>query len=304
MEGVNSTRSVMWTFVKGNKAYNNYLSGNSSMFLHLLPGEGNVSIKYTHDFPEYKVAISILSYVLPAVIIIGSVGNILSFVVLMRQRMRNTSVYVYLAVLACADTSVLYLSAFKTWLRMLTGFELLHISNFSCKIIIFLFLLSLHLSAWLIVITTFDRFVAIWMPFKAANVCVVHCARKITISLITILVIYNLHVFWTIKLEERYMDGRITQQCAPSPEDYFMTVVFEYIKLASYSAIPFAIVLALNMSIIHKITQARPKLRRSFRGNISKDAQSPNDDIRWNKVTYMLLTISFTWLLLTAPFTL
>jgi hypothetical protein len=57
-------------------------------------------------------------YLLPFVVAAGTFGNITSLAVLLRRRMRRTSVYMYLTVLACADLSVLYLSAFKTWIRL------------------------------------------------------------------------------------------------------------------------------------------------------------------------------------------
>ena len=70
---------------------------------------------------EYKVGVAIVRHVLPIVIALGTMGNILSFFVLMRKRMRYTSVYFYLAMLSCADTVILYLSGFKTWIRLVTG---------------------------------------------------------------------------------------------------------------------------------------------------------------------------------------
>jgi len=57
-------------------------------------------------------------YVMPVIIAVGTVGNLTSLAVLLRRRMRRTSVYLYLTVLALADVSVLYVSAFKTWIRL------------------------------------------------------------------------------------------------------------------------------------------------------------------------------------------
>ena len=111
------------------------------------------------DFLEYRIALIVALYIFPAIIIMGSAGNILALVVLCSARMRNTSVNIYLALLACADVSVLYFSAFKTWLRLVSDFELLHWSPAACKIIMFCFLLSLHMSAWLVVAMSADRYV-------------------------------------------------------------------------------------------------------------------------------------------------
>ena len=70
---------------------------------------------------EYKIGVAIITHILPVVIALGTIGNMLAFIVLMRKRMRFTSVYFYLAMLACADTVVLYSSGFKTWIRLISG---------------------------------------------------------------------------------------------------------------------------------------------------------------------------------------
>ena len=70
---------------------------------------------------KYTIGIFIIKYMLPVVIALGTVGNLLSFLVLVKRRMRHTSVYLYLGMLTCADTVVLYLSGFKTWIRLVTG---------------------------------------------------------------------------------------------------------------------------------------------------------------------------------------
>ena len=57
-------------------------------------------------------------YVMPFIIAVGTIGNLTSLAVLMRRRMRRTSVYLYLTALALADVGVLYVSAFKTWIRL------------------------------------------------------------------------------------------------------------------------------------------------------------------------------------------
>ena len=104
-----------------------------------------------------KMALLLAKCCLPFIIISGTLGNAISFTVLLRKRMGYTSIYVYLLFLACVDMLVLYASAFKTWIRILTGFELLHMNAFTCKTTMFVLLVSQHMSAWLIVAVTFDR---------------------------------------------------------------------------------------------------------------------------------------------------
>lgn len=60
--------------------------------------------------------------------------------------------------LAVVDTVVLFVSAFKTWIRVISGVEWLHGSTFTCRGLMFIVLVALHLSAWLIVVVSADRF--------------------------------------------------------------------------------------------------------------------------------------------------
>ncbi len=249
-------------------------------------------------YPEFQASMVIVHYVFPAVILVGTVGNVLSFMVLVRRRVRDTSVYTYLAALACADNVVLYLSAFKTWIRAVFKWELLHVSDVGCRIIMWIFLVSIHMSAWLVVAMTTDRFLVVWFPFKASIWCSSRRARIVTLVMTFVIMLYNLHVFWTLGLRS-YRGGKVTA-CGPSMDDTFMENIFPVMKLISYSVLPFMIVLILNLAITIKLWTNRAAIRRaasdSEAGSSSRSAQ--------NRITIMLLTVSFMWLVLTGPFTL
>ena len=144
---------------------------STSGFFPLL---GNATTSSNNDYTYYNyddiydndtmpwtardVAFALVRYLFPVIILVGTTGNLVSAAVMLRQRMRSTSIYRYLLVLAVVDTVVLYVSAFKTWLRLVSGVEWLHLSTAACKIIMFLLLVALHLSAWLIVVVSADRF--------------------------------------------------------------------------------------------------------------------------------------------------
>lgn len=143
----------------------------------------------------------LMIYVLPVIVLAGTIGNLASAIVLFRSRMRVVSVYMYLFLLALADTGVLYASAFKTWFRLVAGVEWLHVSDVACRTLTFLFLASLHLSAWLVVMTTADRFVAVWFPLKTATFCSHERARLAASLLLLATVLFDGHLFWTVKLQ-------------------------------------------------------------------------------------------------------
>lgn len=147
-----------------------------------------------------RVAFALVTYLFPVIILIGTTGNVVSAAVMLRRRMRATSIYSYLLVLAVVDTVILFVSAFKTWIRMIFGVEWLHASTASCRILMFTLLVALHLSAWLIVVVSADRFVAVWMPLRALTMCTPRRARLLCVAVTFVVVVANLHVFWKIHL--------------------------------------------------------------------------------------------------------
>jgi len=199
--------------------------------------------------PEHTMAMTLLRTVIPMIVLMGTVGNTLSFCVLVRRNMRSTPMYFYLTLLAVADTFVLYVSAFKVWIRVLTQFEVLHMSNVGCKLFMFILLCSFYLSAWLVVLVTLDRFLVVWFPFRGYLLMRIRRARLTALVLAVIVAVYNFHVFWTISLH-RYGSSLM---CDASEDNFFMMHVFEYLKLVSYCVVPFVIVIALNVAILLRI---------------------------------------------------
>lgn len=261
-----------------------------------------------------KAAMMMIRYLFPVVVFVGTIGNTLSALVLVRQRMRTTSIYVYLLALAGADTLVLYVSAFKTWIRIVTGVELLHVSDTACRCLTYLFVIGLHLSAWLIVLVTVDRFIAVWLPLRAIHICTVRRARLLIVALTIVLLVANSHIFWTIRLrpvdddnhgkndeESQWMSSWPTSMtenpfastsagvtmypglvsvrqspliCAPIVGNIFANVTFNYIKAATYTLVPFVIVAVLNSGIIWRAVHVTPKLRRNFGVDSKSDTRN------------------------------
>jgi len=73
------------------------------------------------DFYEYRLHKFILLYLPPLFILVGVVGNVLSFMILSRPAMRSVSAYLYLAVLSVTDTLVLFVGLSRLWVAELTG---------------------------------------------------------------------------------------------------------------------------------------------------------------------------------------
>jgi len=181
----------------------------------------------------------------------------------------------------------------------MTGFELMHVSSMACSVVTFLLNVVLNVAAWLIVLTTVDRFVAVWLPLHAAAVCRRRRAGLAVLALIVVVVGGSVHLFWTTGLH--HSSGRALPYCGPSPDAHFMRYQFEYIKLTAYSLAPFAIIFCLNVAIVVRLHCGKAAIL--LRG-ASGHGGGQQEAATTSRVTYMLLLVSATWLVLSAPFTL
>lgn len=208
----------------------------------------------------FRWAMTLVTWMYPTVVVVGLVGNLLSLWVLLGRNMRRTSACRYLACLAVVDTLVLLASATKTWVRVVWGFELLHVSKISCKLVIFLTHWSLTAAAWLIVAVTLERFLAVWLPLRAVEICNVGRTRVVMVALLSLLALINSHVFWTAELvpvpPSRSL-GHSAVMCSSYAYRTLACEVFPWVHLALYSFLPAALLLTFNSLILYRLYQHR-----------------------------------------------
>lgn len=246
------------------------------------------------SIPMYQFGLGLLTWCLPIIITIGTIGNIFSFIVMLQREMRQTSTFFYLAVLAIADTIVLFMSAFKTWIRLCTGFEMLHISDVSCKLFTFLTYFSLHMSAWLIVAVTVERFIVVWFPLKATSICSTKRAKLTTFGIGLGFFLLNAHLFWTAELITDQYTGRKT--CAMLKNNRFLYEdVIPWVHLTLYSFVPFVSLLVFNILIIVSLIKHRQILSNQMTRADRRNRYTHR------RLAITLLCISFVWIITTTP---
>jgi len=96
-------------------------------------------------------------YVLPAVILTGIVGNVLSIIVLLSKSFRHTTTGVYLPLTAIADVVFLLTGALEI-LEVGGVFDAREYSVWTCRIYKVVHYTAGDVSIWLLVAFTFDRF--------------------------------------------------------------------------------------------------------------------------------------------------
>ena len=274
---------------------------------------------------EYQMRQSLLLYVPPVLIVMGTVGNLMSFVVLRCRAMVKVSSYHYLASLALADTVVLFIGLLRLWLGELTGTDFHDSSDWVCKLTVSFGYTASDLSVWLIIAVTVERYIVVCFPFKASSMINTSRAKKVIGFLVLLMFSINLHFLWTVEIVQRPVDGKNVSNCEAAPHhEHLVNEIWPWVDAFIYSFMPFIVIIVLNILIIREVIKARahrqrmqntpehhyhqqmPRRRFNAHGVQNRNggvascrrASGPGEG---SKLTVMLLTVSFTFLLTTLP---
>ncbi|CAH1800929.1 unnamed protein product [Owenia fusiformis] len=241
------------------------------------------------DYVEYQIGIALWKYMSPVVIVLGVIGNILSFLVTTFTSMKQANMSIYLSALAVFDTGALIVGLGQAWILHLFKFDIREAHEWACKIHVFFTYLFIDLSVWMLVSVTIDRVIFVYLPLRARSIC----TRRNAIIVINLIVLFmvgiNCNLMFT--LGERgnfncyYLKGFVK----------FHTLYWPWIQASVSSLVPFAILIVCNMLIIIQLLRVRNNRRKKL--NVSNS----NKDDKTRSMTIMLVMISVLFLCFTAP---
>jgi hypothetical protein len=256
------------------------------------------------DYADYKIHKILLLYIPPLLLIIGTIGNVLSFCVLVRKAMRRTSTYNYLAVLSFTDMLMLYVGLLRLWVGELTGVDVRDESDWSCKLISMAgYTVSVY-SVWLLIAVTVERYIVTVHSLKAATMCTQSRAVKTIILILLILLTVNVHFLWTTQIRVDIKKAEQIPQCnGAEGYEYLVEQIWPWVDACLYCLLPFVIIFFLNCQIVAVITRRRRNILNGGNG-VGSSGNGLNRSVASEssaRVTVMLLTISFTFLVFTLP---
>ncbi|XP_013403369.1 FMRFamide receptor-like [Lingula anatina] len=244
-----------------------------------------------------KIQKSLLLYIPIILVVIGTFGNIFSFIVLRQKAMMTLSTYFYLAALSLADTVVLYFGLFRLWIWQLTGMDVQHYADWSCKLVAVIGYSASDFSVWLIIAVTVERYIVVCHPLKASELCNIPRAKIVMGALFMLLLTINLHFFWTVELSTSESD---IPKCDGGPQyKHLITEIWPWVDAVIYSFLPFGTILIMNCIIIRQVIHAR-RSREELQNTSLKERRRTTQESSI-KLTIMLLTVSFTFVLTTLP---
>ncbi|ESP05495.1 hypothetical protein LOTGIDRAFT_102430, partial [Lottia gigantea] len=155
------------------------------------------SVNSTHlsvaDYLEHKAAEWIWIVVSPILMIVGTIGNLMSILVLTRSNMRKSRVSIYLTVLSSCDILVLYTGLLRQVIMYHTNFDVRTLSDLSCKINTWMVYFTLDFSVWILVAVTVERIVSVWFPHHVRHTCTVKSSTVTLVIIAMVLLAINSH---------------------------------------------------------------------------------------------------------------
>ena len=193
---------------------------------------------------EYYIHNMLKTWAPPLMIVSGSVGNAIAFIVLSRRNIRKWSICIYLAVFALCNTLVLYVGCGLDWVAHIT--ETPYVANLAdwiCRLWQFVFNVIIYTASWVVVAMISDRFVSVCLPTKAKLVCTVFISKLVCILIVVFLIVISIHAMWTYELTPNgcYID--------PAQRD-FQSISWPYISAILYSYVPLTSITVLIVAVL------------------------------------------------------
>lgn len=248
-------------------------------------------------YGSYRLHRSLLLYVPPILILLGTFGNVFSFVILKSKAMLKFSTYFFLMLMAVTDTLVLYVGLLPLWVSQVSGLDIRNMSNFVCKVSNSFGSMVSDCSVWLIISVSVERYLVVCHPFRASALCSADTAKRIAILLVVAFLLLNVHFLWTVHVQEYSYGQRKITQCYFT--DRWIEEAWPWVDAIVYSILPFFIILFFNVLIVRHVLIARGQ--RNTLQNIYPQRRPSQEGS--TRLTLMLLTVSLSFLLTTLPTT-
>lgn len=258
------------------------------------------------ELPECSWAKRIWSTVPVALLVIGTLGNLLNIVILSRREMRKSSTSVYLLCLAVSDLTFLWLGMAPRMLLYGYNVDLKVKSVFLCKLVSWLQSSAAGFSMWTVVLLTLERVFLTKFPITAKR----RITRKKTIAVVTIVLLINLsltsHVLFAFGLvsvpQENSSVTHTVTVCTVASSSLvpFYKSIWPLLLLVVQNSVSFMLIFLGNITIAITIIAQRQKLRKI--NTLTYDALqfAPS---RVKSATKMLFLVSTMLFISTVPFT-
>ena len=249
----------------------------------MLPGNDSYE---SYDYGYYDDTTTYIKQTLsPIFLTLGSVGNVVSAVVLYRLSQEILPTCLYMAVLAVAELFVLYSRCGNTWLASVSELDIINtlmMNSLSiCKVYPFIFSFMFHLLRWLVVCTAVEGAMITTNPHRLQRSLSTSRAEAAMLLLTVVLVSLNMHFFWSfelIKPDNGYMSAGTVCKLnvnAHRASELFGRYIWPAIDIVVTDVAPIAIVTVCSCIMLAQVARGRHHGNEEYRAWRSRYQMEP-----------------------------
>ena len=204
---------------------------------------------------------------------IGTVSNSLIIIVFVFSKKKASIFMTLLNALAIADNLYLWVMIFIR--DGVYGCTFLPSSEFLSQLGTFFSFWCGITSSWLLVLISFERFIAVFYPLKVRLYCTMN-RMYVSVFVLTILAC-SVSMCYFFICSIKLTTGSPT--CSSTVSDTSHDLIILFISECFYSFFPFCIVTAVNVSIIKKMRNQRAFMMTSQSQNVRQTSSSQNSSL-------------------------
>ena len=241
----------------------------------------------------FKIASYIAFYWMPILIPIGFLGNTLSFLVMIKPSNRKMSTCIYMAAISVNDNIMMILVLYA-WL--VTVVKVHEVHPMECTLVGYLTFIAMQNSTIQVLAMTFDKYIAIRWPHKAAIHSTPRRAKRTISGVTSCVCIYNIpHLFFT------KMVGDV---CIGYAVGGTITQIYSWMSFVLNAVISFVLLIYMNCVIIKRVRSSHKMFGGTEgQGELKDQGKSRQNKMKntENQLTVMLLLVTTLFLILMIP---
>ena len=244
-------------------------------------GTTPIPAKPVPDNREREIINWMKVYIPPFLIVFGTIGNILSFLIFSRPALRSSHVAFYFRVVAISDTLALNMGLIPNWFRDMKIVNLFPPQNVVCRLKLYSKYVLADFPVWILVLMTIERFISVYSPLGVRNICTRRRVRFSVFVVVLAVLVINVPVL--------ILFGGSKNGCFLIYPKLASTV-WPLVDLTVYCLLPFLIMLTSNSAIIYLVGSRRREFIQDRVGN------------NLAAMTATLIVVCIVFIVLTLPF--
>ncbi len=238
---------------------------------------------------ELHLGRSLIKYLSLVILVLGTFGNIMSFIVFSTKSMNGSVSSIFFRALAVVDTIFVLSAVIRYWIGVVFKYDIRTYHDIVCKIHKFLVYWSGHLTGWILSAVAVERAVGVSMPHRYKSLVTRKRAKFLLATIIIALgALDSYHL-----VSQRVISGYIVL-CLPDRKfRWFNNNIWFYMDITAYCFAPFTMICLSNICIIYFVVRASIRRRKSMTTNQASSNTS--------NLSTILITVSVVYLACTLP---